>query len=106
MQLENIGTLFVVPTPIGNLEDITFRALEVLKSSDYILAEDTRHSLKILNHFNIQKKLVSYYKEVEQKKLDSIITDLKNNMKIALISDAGTPGISDPRKYFNKRSNK
>lgn len=91
-----IGELFIVPTPIGNLEDMTFRAINTLKSVDYILAEDTRHSKKLLNHFNIQNKLVSYYKEVEEKKLDPIIFDLKSGKKIALISDAGTPGISDP----------
>lgn len=91
-----IGELFIVPTPIGNLEDMTFRAINTLKSVDYILAEDTRHSKKLLNHFNIQNKLVSYYKEVEEKKLEPIIFDLKSGKKIALISDAGTPGISDP----------
>lgn len=91
-----IGELFIVPTPIGNLEDMTFRAINTLKSVDYVLAEDTRHSKKLLNHFNIQNKLVSYYKEVEEKKLDPIIFDLKSGKKIALISDAGTPGISDP----------
>lgn len=98
------GILFIVPTPVGNLEDITLRAIKVLQDVDYILAEDTRHSLKLLNHFNISNSLVSYYKDIEKKKLQNIINDLKNGKNIALISDAGTPGISDPGNILIKEA--
>ncbi|MGE5626734.1 MAG: 16S rRNA (cytidine(1402)-2'-O)-methyltransferase [Solirubrobacterales bacterium] len=90
------GRLYVVPTPIGNLKDITLRALEVLEFADIIAAEDTRQSLKLLNHFNIKKPLVSYHKFNEQSKSENIINLLKEGKNIALISDAGMPGISDP----------
>ena len=92
----NKGKLYLVPTPIGNLKDITLRALEVLQSVDEIAAEDTRTSLKLLNHFNIKKTLFSYHKHNEQGKSLDIITKLNNGVNIALITDAGTPGISDP----------
>lgn len=88
--------LFLVATPIGNLSDITFRALETLKISDYILCEDTRHSATLLNHYQIQKPLKSYHKFNETAQLDKVLEDLESGMKISLISDAGTPGISDP----------
>ena len=91
-----IGKLYLVPTPIGNLKDITLRALEVLESVDLIAAEDTRTSLKLLNHFNIKKPLFSYHMHNEQGKSEDIITKLKEGINIALITDAGTPGISDP----------
>lgn len=91
-----IGTLYIVPTPIGNLEDITLRALRVLKEVDLIAAEDTRHSKKLLNHFGISTKLISYYREKEIERSKTIIADLQNGINVALISDAGTPGISDP----------
>lgn len=90
------GKLYLVPTPIGNLKDITLRALEVLQTVDEIAAEDTRTSLKLLNHFNIKKSLFSYHKHNEQGKSLDIITKLNNGVNIALITDAGTPGISDP----------
>lgn len=90
------GKLYLVPTPIGNLKDITLRALEVLENADIIAAEDTRQSLKLLNHFNIKKSLFSYHKHNEQGKSEDIINRLKDGMNIALITDAGTPGISDP----------
>ncbi|MBS5886046.1 MAG: 16S rRNA (cytidine(1402)-2'-O)-methyltransferase [Clostridium sp.] len=90
------GKLYLVPTPIGNLKDITLRALEVLENVDIIAAEDTRQSLKLLNHFNIKKSLFSYHKHNEQGKSEDIINKLKGGMNIALITDAGTPGISDP----------
>lgn len=90
------GKLYLVPTPIGNLKDITLRALEVLESVDMIAAEDTRQSLKLLNHFNIKKSLFSYHKHNEQGKSDDIINKLKDGISIALITDAGMPGISDP----------
>ena len=88
--------LYIVSTPIGNLEDITLRALNVLKNSDKILCEDTRHSLKLLNHYNIKKKLVAYHKFNEKKLIPSVIKFISNGEKISLISDAGTPILSDP----------
>jgi len=97
------GTLYVVPTPIGNLKDITLRALEVLEAADLVAAEDTRQSLKLLNHFSIKKPLVSYHKFNEQNKSGSIIELLKEGKNIALVSDAGTPGISDPGSVIIKR---
>lgn len=92
----SIGKLFLVPTPIGNLKDITLRALEVLKEVDIIAAEDTRQTLKLLNHFEIKKTLINYHKHNEQSKGDEIITILKSGQNIAIVTDAGTPGISDP----------
>lgn len=88
--------LYLIATPIGNLSDITFRAIETLQSSDYILCEDTRHSGILLHHYNIVKPLKSYHKFNEAFRADGIISDLQEGKKIALISDAGTPGICDP----------
>lgn len=88
--------LFIVPTPIGNLQDITFRAISVLKSVDLILAEDTRVSGKLLKYFEIDTKMQSYHMHNEHKVLKSIVNKLKSGIEIALISDAGTPAISDP----------
>ena len=88
--------LYIVSTPIGNLDDITLRSLEVLKKSDIILCEDTRRSLKLLNHYKIKKKLVSYHKFNEQKELQRIIEYLNEGKILSLISDAGTPTLSDP----------
>ena len=90
------GLLYIVSTPIGNLEDITLRALRILKEVDIIAAEDTRHSLKLLNHYGISKPMVSYWKEKEQVRSDEIMRKLLSGRSVALISDAGTPGISDP----------
>ena len=90
------GKLYIVPTPIGNLKDITLRAIETLKSSDFILAEDTRHTGKLLKEFQIESKMVSYHQHNEHKQLNSLIDQLKNGAVISLVSDAGTPGISDP----------
>lgn len=87
---------FLIPTPIGNLEDITLRALRILKEVDLILAEDTRTTRKLLNHHHIQNHLQSYHSHNEHKITDQIIHRLKSGERIALVSDAGTPGISDP----------
>ncbi|MFY7840433.1 MAG: 16S rRNA (cytidine(1402)-2'-O)-methyltransferase [Lacibacter sp.] len=88
--------LILVPTPIGNLKDITLRALEVLQEADVILAEDTRTSSVLLNHYNIQKPLSPYHQHNEHKIVQHLIDQLKEGKKMALITDAGTPGISDP----------
>ena len=88
--------LFIVPTPIGNLQDMTFRAINVLKSVDLILAEDTRVSGKLLKHFEINTRMQSYHMHNEHKILKSLVDKLKSGFEIALISDAGTPSISDP----------
>lgn len=92
----NIGKIYLIPTPIGNLKDITLRALETLQDVDVIAAEDTRQTLKLLNHFNIKKPLFSYHQHNEQGKSDDILEKLKNGINIGLVTDAGTPGISDP----------
>lgn len=91
-----MSKLFVVPTPIGNLGDITLRSVEVLKSADLILAEDTRTSSKLLKYYDIDTPVESFHMHNEHKKLESIINKLRSDFEIALISDAGTPGISDP----------
>ena len=90
------GTLFVVATPIGNLEDITLRALRILREVDLIAAEDTRHTRKLLTHFDIHTSLISYYKEKEASRAQEIVARLLSGQQVALVSDAGTPGISDP----------
>lgn len=93
---ENQLKLYLVPTPIGNLEDITLRAIRVLKEMDVILAEDTRQTLKLLKHFEITTKLQPFHQHNEHKKLTYVIDLILSGKKIALVSDAGTPGISDP----------
>ena len=90
------GTLYIVSTPIGNLEDITLRAVRILKEVDFIAAEDTRHTGLLLRHFGIQKPLTSYFEGNELKKKEWILSRLNQGDRIALVSDAGTPGISDP----------
>ena len=92
--------LYIVSTPIGNLDDITLRSLDVLKNSDIILCEDTRRSLKLLNHFKINKKLISYHKFNEKKELNKIIEHLNKGKILSLVSDAGTPAISDPGRLL------
>ena len=94
--------LYLVSTPIGNLGDLTIRALEILKNSELILCEDTRVSIKLLNHYNIKTRLISFHKFNEKKKTKEIINDLLSGKKISLISDAGTPAISDPGKILVK----
>jgi|EndMetStandDraft_5_1072996.scaffolds.fasta_scaffold352466_1 16S rRNA (cytidine1402-2'-O)-methyltransferase len=94
--------LYLVATPIGNLGDITYRAVEILKNCDYILCEDTRHSQALLHHYDINKPLKSFHKFSEASKEHLILQDLTNEKKIALISDAGTPGISDPGERLVK----
>ena len=94
------NNLYIVSTPIGNLDDITLRALEVLKKSDIILCEDTRHSIKLLNHYKIKKKLISYHKFNEKKQMSSIIKYFKDGKILSLISDAGTPLLSDPGRLL------
>lgn len=100
--LSETGALYIVATPIGNLEDITLRAINVLKQVDMIAAEDTRHTLKLLNHLEISKPLISYHRHNEQIKTDILINELKKGKTIALVSDAGTPGISDPGEIIIK----
>ncbi len=98
------GTLYIVSTPIGNLEDITLRALKVLKYVDVIAVEDTRHSIKLLTHYGISKPLISYWGEKEKVKSAEILKRLHSGQSVALISDAGTPGISDPGAVLIKRA--
>lgn len=90
------GRIYLVATPIGNLKDITYRAIEVLKSVDVIAAEDTRQTLKLLNHYGISKPLISYHRHNEDVKKKIIIDKVNNGQNIAIVTDAGTPGISDP----------
>lgn len=98
------GKLYIVATPIGNLEDITFRALRILKEVDLIAAEDTRQTLKLLNHFVISKPLVSYHRHNEEIKSNLLIEKIDNGENIALVSDAGTPGICDPGEEIIKKA--
>ena len=109
--MDNYGTLYVVATPIGNLEDITLRALRILKEVNYILCEDTRTTQKLLNKYNIKTKTISYHAHSAKDKESSIINLLKNKKSLALVSDAGTPCISDPgvllmanvKKFFGEK---
>jgi len=90
------GTLYIVATPIGNLQDISLRALETLRSVDVIACEDTRHTGKLLKHYEIKKKLISYHEHNEEKRSDEFLKILKEEKSVAVVSDAGTPGIADP----------
>jgi len=96
------GTLYIVSTPIGNLKDITIRALDVLKNSDYILAESSARTAKLLHEYNIEKKIITFNKDNEKKKKDSVLADLSKGLKISLVTDAGTPLISDPGYELTK----
>ena len=100
------GTLFIVATPIGNLDDITFRAFEVLKSVDFVLAEDTRHSKKLLSHLDISKRIRAFHEHNEREKTKAIISEIYSGKSIALISDAGTPLISDPGYFLVAQAKK
>lgn len=97
-----LGELYIVATPIGNLEDITLRAIRILQEVDMIAAEDTRHTLKLLNHLNITKPMISYHRHNEEIKTDELIQKLLEGKNIALVSDAGTPVISDPGEEIVK----
>ena len=99
-----LGKLYLVATPIGNLEDITFRAINVLKEVDLIAAEDTRHTLKLLNHYEISKPLISYHRHNEDVKSDVLISKLLDGQNVAIVTDAGTPGISDPGEEIVKEA--
>lgn len=101
--MDNKGILYIVATPIGNLEDITLRALNILKEVDLIAAEDTRHTLKLLNHFEISKPLISYHRHNEETKTEILLSKLNEGQNIALVSDAGTPGICDPGEEIIKK---
>ncbi len=94
--MKRVGTLFIVATPIGNLGDITLRALEVLRSVDTVLAEDTRRTTELLTHYDIKKPLFSFFEGNEERKISEVLEQLKRGSQIALVSDAGTPLISDP----------
>lgn len=98
------GKIYLVATPIGNLEDITFRAISVLKDVDIIAAEDTRHTLKLLNYYEISKPLISYHRHNEDVKSDVLIEKILNGQNIAIVTDAGTPGISDPGEEIVKEA--
>ncbi|RJQ14548.1 16S rRNA (cytidine(1402)-2'-O)-methyltransferase [Candidatus Parcubacteria bacterium] len=95
-----MGTLYIVATPIGNLEDMTFRAVRILMEVDFVLAEDTRVAKKLLDHFNVKKPIVSYWQHNQLKRLPEIIEALRSRKKIALTTDAGTPAISDPGAFL------
>ena len=99
-----MNPLYIIPTPIGNLEDITVRSLNILKNSDLVLCEDTRRTSKLLNHYSIKKKLISFHKDNELMMIDKILDLLKTNV-ISLVSDAGTPAISDPGSKLIKKLN-
>ncbi len=103
---QETGTLYLVATPIGNLKDITFRAVETLKSVDLIAAEDTRHTRKLLTHYEIKNRLVSYHDHNKEKSAGNIIKKLSAGWDVALVSDAGTPGISDPGFYMVRLARK
>ena len=103
MENQKKGNLYIIATPIGNLEDITLRAIRILKEVDLIAAEDTRHTLKLLNHLEISKPLISYHRHNEEIRTEELIKVLKTGKNIGLVSDAGTPGICDPGEEIIKK---
>ena len=103
MENQKKGNLYIIATPIGNLEDITLRAIRILKEVDLIVAEDTRHTLKLLNHLEISKPLISYHRHNEEIRTEELIKELKTGKNIGLVSDAGTPGICDPGEEIIKK---
>ncbi len=104
MSIKNLrGKLYLVSTPIGNLEDITLRALRILKEVDLIAAEDTRHTRKLLSHYDIHKPLISYHEHNQREKEEFLLEEIKKGKNLALVTDAGTPGISDPGVNLVKR---
>lgn len=103
MENQKKGNLYIIATPIGNLEDITLRAIRILKEVDLIAAEDTRHTLKLLNHLEISKPLISYHRHNEEIRAEELIKELKTGKNIGLVSDAGTPGICDPGEEIIKK---
>ena len=103
MENQKKGNLYIIATPIGNLEDITLRAIRILKEEDLIAAEDTRHTLKLLNHLEISKPLISYHRHNEEIRTEELIKELKTGKNIGLVSDAGTPGICDPGEEIIKK---
>ena len=103
MDKKEHGILYIVATPIGNLEDITLRAIRILEEVDLITAEDTRHTLKLLNHLNISKPMISYHRHNEEIRVEGLIKELKEGKNIAIVSDAGTPGICDPGEEIIKK---
>src|SRR5215203_4771818 len=96
LQFTMTGTLYLVATPIGNLQDVTFRALEILRAVDVIACEDTRHTQKLLNHFAIKNRLVSYHEHNEKARAQELAAMLEAGKSVAVVSDAGTPAVSDP----------
>ena len=103
MENQKKGNLYIIATPIGNIEDITLRAIRILKEVDLIAAEDTRHTLKLLNHLEISKPLISYHRHNEEIRTEELIKELKTGKNIGLVSDAGTPGICDPGEEIIKK---
>src|SRR5690349_24525331 len=98
------GTLYLVATPIGNLGDITWRAIETLKSVDLIACEDTRHTQKLLNHYSISNKLISYHEHNEASRSEEVVAKITEGNSVAVVTDAGTPGISDPGYRLVRRA--
>ena len=103
-KMESKGILYLVATPIGNLEDITFRAIKILQEVDLIAAEDTRQTLKLLNYYKISKPLISYHRHNEDTRSDILIEKINEGKSIAVVTDAGTPGISDPGEEIVKEA--